>query len=65
MRFCTKYDVFVSRVCIIAFLGYNISKEGTVMKINEYLKIRRKEMNLTLLDVAKVCGVSEATVVGI
>lgn len=35
------------------------------MKINEYLKIRRKEMNLTLLDVAKVCGVSEATVVGI
>ena len=34
------------------------------MKINEYLKIRRKEMNLTLLDVAKVCGVSEATVVG-
>ena len=32
------------------------------MKLNEYLKLRRKEMNLTLLDVAKVCGVSEATV---
>lgn len=32
------------------------------MKINEYLKIRRKEMGLTLLDVANACGVSEATV---
>jgi len=32
------------------------------MKINEYLKIRRKEMGLTLLDVASACGVSEATV---
>ena len=32
------------------------------MKINEYLKIRRKELGLTLLDVSKLCGVSEATV---
>ena len=32
------------------------------MKLNEYLKLRRKEMNLTLLDVADVCKVSEATV---
>lgn len=32
------------------------------MKINLFLKIRRKEMGLTLLDVANACGVSEATV---
>ena len=49
-------------VCIVVILGYNIHEEGTIMKLNEYLKLRRKEMNLTLLDVADVCKVSEATV---
>lgn len=32
------------------------------MKINEYLKTRRKELDLKLAEVAKACGVSEATV---
>lgn len=32
------------------------------MRINEYLKIRRKELQLTLVEVADKCGVSEATV---
>ena len=32
------------------------------MKLNEYLKARRKEMKLTLVEVADACKVSEATV---
>ena len=32
------------------------------MKINVYLKERRKELGLTLSDVAKMCSVSDATV---
>lgn len=32
------------------------------MKTNELIKNRRKELNLTLLDIAKACDVSEATV---
>ena len=32
------------------------------MRINEYLKICRKELQLTLVEVADKCGVSEATV---
>ena len=32
------------------------------MKLNEYLKIRRKELKLTLVEVAEACKVSEATV---
>ena len=32
------------------------------MKINEFLKARRKEMGLTLVEIGNACGVSEATV---
>ena len=32
------------------------------MELNEYLKERRKNLDLTLLDVAKACGVNEGTV---
>lgn len=32
------------------------------MKINDFLSERRKTLNLTLLDVAKACDVSESTV---
>lgn len=32
------------------------------MSIGEKIKCRRKELNLTMLDVAKLTGVSEATV---
>lgn len=32
------------------------------MELKDIIKIRRKELNLNLLDVAKACNVSEATV---
>lgn len=32
------------------------------MEIRDLIKNRRKELNLTLLDIAKACDVSEATV---
>ncbi len=32
------------------------------MELNKILKARRNELNLTLLDIAKACNVSEATV---
>ena len=32
------------------------------MELKDIIKFRRKELNLNLLDIAKACGVSEATV---
>ena len=32
------------------------------MKIKDVLKARRKELKLTLMDIAKACDVSEGTV---
>lgn len=32
------------------------------MELKDFIKYKRKELNLTLLDVAKACGVSEGTV---
>lgn len=32
------------------------------MELKDFIKYRRKELNLTLLDIAKACGVSEGTV---
>ena len=32
------------------------------MELKDIIKLRRKELNLNLLDIAKACNVSEATV---
>ena len=37
-------------------------KEVIIMNINKFIKNRRLELGLTMLDVAKACEVSEATV---
>lgn len=41
---------------------YTIVIEVIGMKLKDLIRIRRKELNLTLLDIAKACDVSEATV---
>ena len=38
-----------------------MAQKGYCMNINDVIKARRKELNLTLAQVAKACGVSEAT----